>query len=140
LLHPVRSDLFVSKDKALNLKEGTTTQTWQWRFDASIALAEMNYNKVTKKLTTTTLSAVGPAIGYQHYVPTSATDPTPFNNYGFGVAVLVGTSIYEPDISSVKIALQANIMQFLKFGATITPKPLQDISPFGFFFGTGITF
>lgn len=113
---------------------------WVWRFDASIAFTELNYNKSTKELVSTAFSAVGPAVGYQHFVARSNTDPTPFNNYGFSAAVLLGTSIYEPDLAQVKFAIQANIMQYLKFGVTINPKPAENMSVFGMFFGGGITF
>lgn len=128
------------KDNAKALKADGAYSAWAWRFDASVALAELNYNKETKQLVSSAVSAVGPAIGYQHFVPTSATDPTPFNNYGISAALLFGTNIYEPDLAKFKVAVVANVMQYLKFGVTITPKPGENYSPIGLFFGGGITF
>lgn len=116
------------------------TQKWIWRFDATIAIVELNYNKDTKQFVSTAFSAVGPAIGYQHFVPTSADDPTPFNNYGVSAAFLLGENIYNPELAKIKLALVANIMQYFKFGVTYTPKPVVSLSPVGFFFGGGVTF
>jgi len=116
------------------------TQKWVWRFDATLAIVELNYNKDTKQFVSTAFSAVGPAIGYQHFVPTSATDPTPFNNYGVSAAFLLGENIYNPELAKIKLALVANVMQYFKFGLTYTPKPIVNLSPLGFFFGGGITF
>lgn len=135
LFKPVPKNLFTS-EKAI--KAGETNRALIWRFDATVSIAEMNYNKVTKQLMTSAFSAVGPAIGLQNYVP--GADGLPYNNWGVSAAVLLGTSIYEPDLSSIKIALQANILQYLKFGITVSPKPATDLSAFGFYFGTGITF
>lgn len=141
LFRPV--SLFPTKtenDHRVSLGDNAITQKWEWRFDASLSIVELNYNKATKQLASTAFSAVGPAIGYQHFVPTSATDPTPFNNYGFSFAVMLGESIYTPDVARLKLALVANVLQYLKFGVTYTPKPAADIFPVGFFFGGGITF
>jgi hypothetical protein len=144
LFKPV-PDFMSPKEKSDLMTKGHSVKdyeqpSWRWRFDASISIVELNYNTSTKKLLSNTFSAVGPAVGYQHYVPTSSTDPTPFNNYGVSAAILFGESVYEPDLASVKIAIVANVMQYLKFGLTITPKPAEDISVIGLFFGGGITF
>lgn len=116
------------------------TQKWVWRFDATITIVELNYNKDSKQFISTAFSAVGPAIGYQHFVPTSAVDPTPFNNFGVSAAFLLGENIYNPELAKIKLALVANVMQYFKFGLTYTPKPVFYLSPLGFFFGGGITF
>jgi hypothetical protein len=105
---------------------------WQWRIDGTIQLSEVVYNKVLKELQTNPVFGIGPAIGIDHFVPKSDLDPTAFNNYGFSAAVLLG--------DKMKFALQANIMQYFKFGITITPNPAKDISRFGLFLGGGITF
>lgn len=130
----------VENDRKVRLGEIPVTQKWVWRFDASIAIVELNYNKDTKQFISTAFSAVGPAIGYQHFVPTSAVDPTPFNNYGISAAFLLGENIYNPELAKIKLALVANVMQYFRFGVTYTPKPLFYLSPVGFFFGGGITF
>ena len=130
----------VENNHKVSLGEVPVTQKWVWRFDASIAIVELNYNKDTKQFISNSFSAVGPAIGYQHFVPTSAVDPTPFNNYGASFAFLLGENIYNPELAKIKLALVANIMQYFKLGVTYTPKPVVNLSPFGFFFGGGITF
>jgi hypothetical protein len=111
-----------------------------WRFDASIAIVELSYDKDTKKVLANSFSAVGPAFGLQNYVPTSATDPTPFNNWGVSGAFLLGKSIYEPDLAAAKVAIVVNIMQYFKFGTTYTFNTPTNVSHFGVFFGGGITF
>lgn len=115
-----------------NTKEVTLNQKWEWRFDGTISLSEVLYNKDTKAFETNLVVGIGPAIGYQHYVPTSAADPTPFNNYGVSAALLLG--------DKMKIALQMNLMQYFRFGLTYTPKASTGIFPIGAFFGGGITF
>lgn len=115
-------------------------QKWEWKLDASIDVVEFNYDKDLKQLVSKEFSAIGPAIGYQHFVPTSDTDPTAFNNYGFSAAFLLGQSIYNPDLAAAKIALQANLMQYFKFGVTYTIRTPTTISHLGVFFGGGITF
>jgi hypothetical protein len=133
LFKPVSSDMF--QVRHLTAPEGAAIvpqSQWQWRFDATVSLSEVMYNKVTKALETSFVGGIGPAIGYQHFVPTSSIDPTPFNNYGISAALLMG--------ERAKIALQANIMQYFKFGITYTLNPLPDMFVIGLFFGGGITF
>ena len=116
------------------------TQKLEWRFDATQAFADINRNTVTKELITTAVSFIGPAIGYQHFVPKSVLDPTPVNNYGISAGIALGETIYNPELTKLKFTLAANIWQYFKFGGTYTPNPLPDLSKFGFFFGGGITF
>ena len=140
LFHEVTPAIFkVDKTLSLNkptlkLTNGTTilAGVWEWKFDGTVNLAEVDYNKDTKTLVTNAVFGVGPAIGYQHYVPTSASDPTPFNNYGFGAGVLLGEKF--------KFVLQVNVMQYFKFGVTVTPHSDAGIIPVGGFVGAGITF
>lgn len=124
----------VDRTTHLNVQAISTSQSWFWRFDGAIDLAEINYNTVLKTLVPSGVETigVGPCIGYQHFVPTSATDPTPINNYGFAGGVLFGDRF--------KFILQANIWQYLKFGVTVTPHPAVNIFPVAAFVGTGITF
>jgi hypothetical protein len=120
-------DLFGTK----GLKAGGTYSIL-WRFDATIQLTEVIQNKITKDFDQFVTVGVGPAFGLQHFVPKSSTDPTPFNNYGLSIGALLGQQF--------KFVLQANLMQYFKFGVAFTPNPLTDLSHFGLFFGTGITF
>ena len=103
---------------------------WEMRFDATVQLSEVVYNKAIKELQTNAVFGIGPAVGLQHYV--AKEDGTAFNNYGFGGGVLLG--------EQMKIVLQANLMQYFKFGFVISPNPNQNIFPVGLFFGGGITF
>ena len=126
--------------KLLKAGEAPITNKWAWRFDATQVFAEVNRNTLTKESFTTAFSAIGPAIGYQHFVPTSALDPTPLNNYGVSLGIAVGESIFNPELTKLKLTLAGNLWEYFKFGLTYTPKPLQDIHPIGYFFGGGVTF
>jgi hypothetical protein len=103
---------------------------WQWRIDGTVQVSELVYNKVSKLLETNAVFGAGPSLSYQHYVPGETGEA--FNNYGFGAGVLLG--------DRMKFILQANIMQYIKIGITVTPKPQTNIFPVGAFFGGGITF
>jgi hypothetical protein len=127
-------------DNLISLGLEPITGKWALRFDATQVFAEVNRNAVTKELVTTAFSGIGPAIGYQHFIPTSATDPTPKNNYGVSAGLTLGDNIFNPDLNKIKVVLAANVWQYFKFGIAYTPKPLPDLSKMGFFFGGGITF
>ena len=137
LFKPVPKDLFTTLDKGLKAGEPFVTHAWLWRFDATVNLEELTWDKATKQFTSSTFSAIGPGIGFKHFIPTSAIDPTPYENYGFSAAVLFGTNIYAPDLSKIKVALEADLFQYLKFGVTYTA---NTTNWFGIFIGSGITF
>jgi hypothetical protein len=141
LLKPVA--LFPTKAEnnyRVSLGEAPITHKIVVRLDATIVVAEVNYNKVTKAYLPTAFSAIGPAIGFQSYIPTSATDPTPINNYGASLGLALGKTIYNPNLAEAKAVLAINIWQYFKFGGTYTFNPPTDIAKLGFFFGGGITF
>ena len=129
LFKPVRPFAFQPENIRLTMADA---YKWQWRIDATVSLSEVVYNTALKEMQSNVIFGLGPAIGIQHFVPTSDIDPTPFNNYGISLALLMG--------EKTKIALQANLMQYFKLGVTVTPKPDTDIFPVGLFFGGGITF
>ena len=130
LFHPVTTQVF---NTTVNSVKAIVDQSaWQWRFDATYVISQQLYNKDTKTLEASFKGGVGPAISYQHYVPKSATDPTPVNNYGVGLGFLVGDKF--------TIALQGNLWQYLKGGVTYTTGLTSNYFPIGFFVGTGITF
>ena len=104
---------------------------WAFRFDGTFQLNENLYNKETQNLESKMAAGVGFAIGFQHYVPTSAIDPTPKNNYGFSLGLL--------QQNQLKIVGQVNIWQYIKFGPTFTPNQPEPYGKWGFFIGTGIT-
>ena len=130
LVKPVPGNLFSTRLMAPVGADNVIQSKWQWRIDGTIQLSELLYNKVLKELETNAVFGIGPAVGLQHYVPDA--NGNPFNNYGFGAGILLG--------EKMKFVLQANLMQYFKFGFTITPNPATDIFPVGMFFGGGITF
>jgi hypothetical protein len=138
MFHKVTPAIF-KIDKVTSFSNGSTmlTGVWKWRIDGTFVLDENVYHKDIKAWVSSPFSAVGPAVGYQHYVPASSIDPTPVNNYGVSAGVALGTDILKPDFSSVKLVLQGNIWQYLKGGFTFT---LNNRNWFGYFLGTGITF
>jgi hypothetical protein len=135
-LFPTQSE----KVKLVKVGELVPTHKLLWRFDATMIIAEVNRNKVTKEWASTSFSAVGPAIGIQNYIPKSEIDPTPINNYGASIGLAIGKTIYDPQFAEAKIVLAVNIWQYFKFGSTYTFNPPTDIAKLGFFFGGGITF
>jgi hypothetical protein len=148
LFRPVNQDMFltrtisVNKNNSFELKDTPVVNptSFVFRFDATIVVEEVTINKVTKDLIVTPFSAVGPAIGIQHYVQKSSTDGTPVNNYGASIGLAIGKTVYEPNLAEAKVILALNIWQYFKFGGTYTFNPPTDIGHIGFFFGGGITF
>jgi len=113
---------------------------WAWRFDATMAVQEVTRNTITKEWTTTTFSAIGPAIGVQKLIPRSKTDPTPVNVFGASLGLALGRNILEPNVAELKGILALSIWEYLKLGGTYTANPPPDIGKLGFFVGGGITF
>jgi hypothetical protein len=108
-----------------------------WRIDATIVLYEIGKNPETGFMEGRTFSGVGPAIGIQNYIPTSAIDPTPYNNWGASLGVLVGPDLYNPDVAKMKVALIGNLFQYFRFGVDYTFNAKYKI---GYIIGGGITF
>jgi hypothetical protein len=134
IFRPVPADILKTRNKAAMLigETGTADNTWIWRVDATFAFSESYKNKETNQMNTQVVLGVGPAIGYQHLVAKSATDPTLVNNYGVSFGPLFG--------ESVKLVLAGNLFQYFKFGATYTLNVPSTRGPWGFFVGGGITF
>jgi len=128
------------KDQMRLKAEAPITHYWKWRLDAVFTLMEVNRNKITKEWLTTEFSAVGLAIGYDNFVPKSAIDPTPVNNYGFAIGFAPGRNIQNPDLALLKIITEIHVWQYFKGGLTITPNPPQNIGVIGYYVGAGITF
>ena len=137
LFRPVDKSIFtLTADKGL--KATATPSVWIWRIDATICpQTAFNWDATLKQFVPTSLSSIGPGIGFKHYVPTSATDATPFENFGFSGAVMLGANIYHPDLSKIELAQEVDVLQYIKFGVTET---LNTKNWFGFFLGSGITF
>jgi hypothetical protein len=136
LFKPVPKDLF---SNAL-YKVTANPQEWIWRFDATVIGDEQIYHKDTKQFTSLVLSAVGPAIGYKHFVPTSLTDPTPYCNFGVSAALLLGTDIYNASLSSMKIGLFLNAFQFVKIGGAYTLNVPTNVSHLSIVVGGSVNF
>lgn len=133
LFHKVNPDIFKNTNKNLGLTSETIKGSWQWCLDGTINVALFMWNKDTKNLDAQPpIIGIGPAIGYQHFVPRSITDPTPVNNYGISAAAILTKPFF--------FGLQANIWQYFKFGLAYIPNPPTNDTHFGIFFGGGITF
>ena len=147
LLHKVTSSIFTIDQKVppigkklMLLPNGTSilSGAWEVRLDATICpQTAYNWDGSLKQFVPTSLTSIGPGIGFKHYVPTSTTDLTPFENYGFSAAVMAGANIYKPDLSKIEFAQEVDVLQYIKFGVTET---LNTKNWFGFFIGSGITF
>jgi hypothetical protein len=148
LFRTVNQDMFMKRtisDINTPNPKVTTTYTinpvsWIVRLDATMAVKEINYNKVTGESKITEASFIGPAIGFQHFVPTSTTDGTPYNNYGASLGLALGKTIFQPNLAEAKAVLAFNLFQYFKFGGTYTFNPPTDIRHLGYFIGGGITF
>lgn len=127
-------------NRRVSLGEVPITHKIVFRLDATMAVKEVNINKVTKESIITDVSFIGPAVGFQSYVPTSATDGTPVNNYGASLGLALGRTVYQPNLAELKTVLAINIWQYFKFGGTYTLNPPTDIRHLGYFVGGGITF
>jgi hypothetical protein len=135
IFRPVSKNLFISDRADISVDDNTRIDhRWLWRFDATVAFTELIWIKSENQFMSQTFSSVGPAVGYQHYI---STETGPFNNYGVSAAVLLGQSIYNPDMAALKVALVANIFQYFKFGGTFTPNATDH---WGIVLGGGITF
>ena len=130
----------VENEKRVSLGEVPITHKILFRLDATMAVKEVNINKVTKESIVTDVSFIGPAVGFQSYIPTSATDGTPVNNYGASLGIALGRTIYQPNLAEFKTVLAINIWQYFRFGGTYTLNPPTDIRHLGYFVGGGITF
>lgn len=140
LWKPVPKDLFKILNQNIKTGESVITHDWIWRLDATIIGNEQVYRKDLKQFTSVVLSGVGPSIGYKHFVPTSASDPTPYCNFGVSAGVLLGTDIYTWNLSSVKLALMANAFQFVKIGGAYTVNVPTNTSHFSIILGGSINF
>jgi hypothetical protein len=103
-------------------------------------VVEVNRIKVTKEWSSSSFSAIGPAIGYQKFIPKSDLDPTPVNVYGVSLGVALGSTVYNPQLAEAKALLAVNLWEYFRFGITYSVNPVPDMAKVGVFFGGGITF
>jgi len=121
LWKPVPKNLFQvvnAHNKLLNPKATAINSVFIWRLSAMITADELTWNKNTKQFVSTTLSSVGPAIGYRHY--TQLNDGTGYNDWGVNLGVLLGTDINYAMPANAKIALTFNAFQFVNVGGAYT--------------------
>jgi hypothetical protein len=70
-----------------------SSSAWISRPAVNIVAAKWWIDKDTKKIDFAPFSAIAVGIGWEHYVPTSVTDPTPYNDYGFNGLLCFGENI-----------------------------------------------
>ena len=103
---PVRSDLFTNITVDSKTKG---TSVWLPRPAYTIVANKWWIDKETKKIESKLFSAVAFGIGWQHYTPTSETDPTPYNNLGVNILVSVGEDICAGATFNYNLAGQVKI-------------------------------
>ena len=131
---------FSTPSVVLKAGEVPASHAWLWRFDATFIGVEQVYDKSTKQFSSVALSGVGPSVGYKHYIPTSDTDPTPYCNFGISAGVLLGADINSWELSSAKIALMINALNWVKVGGAYTVHVPGELSHFSFILGGSIEF
>jgi hypothetical protein len=88
---PVPNDLFSAEQTADRTIKGTST--WLFRPAITVTAVQWNWDKDSKMFNAQAFQSAGLGIGYQHFTTTSATDPTPFSNYGANLLLLLGTDV-----------------------------------------------
>ena len=64
-----------------------------WMLRPAITLTAVQWNYKDGSFNANAFQSMGAGVGWQHFKPTSATDPTPFNDWGVNGMVLLGTDI-----------------------------------------------
>lgn len=88
---PIPKDLFTAEPTADRTFKGTSI--WLVRPAVTVTAIQWNWDKEAKQFNPTAFNSTGLGIGYQHFVPVSATDPTPYSNYGANILLLLGGDI-----------------------------------------------
>ena len=130
---PVPKNLFDNSAKAVNT-------AWLWRFSGLVTANELNWVKADKEFVSAPLSSLGPLIGFRHYVPTSPTDETPYNDYGFNAGLLLGADINDIEATKLKLVATVNAFQFINLGLAYTIKPIEGYSPLSILIGAAVNF
>jgi hypothetical protein len=90
-LKPVPHDLFTVEPTTDRTFRGSSI--WLLRPAITVTAIQWNWDKELKQFEASAFQSAGLGVGWQHFIPTSATDPTPFNNYGANALLLLGTDI-----------------------------------------------
>jgi hypothetical protein len=139
LFKPVPKDLFTSGIvPGKYLAAGEMPSKWLWRLSALVTADELVWDKTAKQFNSAPLSSVGPAIGFRHY--TMLADGTPYNNYGFNAALLLGTNINQINPATMKFALTVNAFEFVNIGGAYTLNTPANLSPWRILLGASINF
>jgi hypothetical protein len=89
MFKPVPDDLF-SKEPTADMKlKGNSI----WLPRPAVTLTAIQWNWDSGTFHATAFQSVGLGIGWQHFIPTSDADLTPFNNFGFNALMLLGENI-----------------------------------------------
>lgn len=64
-----------------------------WLFRPAVTLTAVQWNYKDGMFSANAFQSAGLGVGYQHFVATSETDLTPFNNYGANLLLLLGTDV-----------------------------------------------
>ena len=91
IFYPVTSGTFAKVGVNQNIPQSLPS-IWVWRISATITADELVWNKETKNFLSNPLSAVGPAIGYRHFVQLS--NGTIYNDFGINAAIFVNCFQY----------------------------------------------
>lgn len=104
-----------------------------WLFRPVVELTAMQFT-IQNPIQVESLSSLGTGISYQHFVPTSPTDPTPYNNFGVNGLVLFTQDPLGVAPAKLAFAVTANVWQYLNVGAGYS------LAVKKFFILTGITY
>ena len=93
-LRPVPNDLFplvVTTDRDITADQRASL--WLPRPALTVVANKWWIDKETKNIKSALFSAIAFGLGWQHYEPTSPTDPTPYNDYGFNGLIFIGENV-----------------------------------------------
>jgi hypothetical protein len=130
LFRPVPQTLFQSSPGVLNASQNSSV--WLWRLNANLIADELVWDKSTKQFNSIPLSAVGPGIGYHHFV--ELDNGAPYNDWGVNFLILIGTNIEQITPANLKAAFTINAFNIANIGVD------TNFKTFGILFGVSVNF
>ena len=91
-----------------------SNSVWFFKLNGNITALEVVYIKSTKTFETKTLSGAGPMISLRHYKPD--VNGEAYNDFGIGAGILLGTDINKMDLTSMKAAVNLELIRYLRIG------------------------
>jgi len=88
---PVPRDLFSAELSADRTVKGNSV--WLLRPAITVTAVQWNWDKESKQFSASAFQSAGMGLGWQHFRPISATDPTPYTDYGANALLLLGADI-----------------------------------------------